>query len=171
MPKLIKARVPQDAEEEPKIFKLAGSRHAPGDWIFRACIISLSWQGVRTAEIAEKLNCHSKTLRRRINRFNADGIDGLGDRSGARRSPRITEDERSRIIALGLPSSMWVKPNPCQRSASTRGACTPRSCSLRKGARAFTGWLSFDPVGGEKASFRRFFRVTRWSLLALSQGL
>jgi hypothetical protein len=55
VPKLLHARAPQNIEEERKIRKLAGSRHAPGDWIFRARIISLSWQGLRTAKIAEKL--------------------------------------------------------------------------------------------------------------------
>jgi transposase len=82
VPKLLHARAPQNIEEERKIRKLAGSRHAPGDWIFRARIISLSWQGLRTAKIAEKLGCHPKTAPARAV------------------SPRITEDERSRIIAL-----------------------------------------------------------------------
>ena len=100
MPKLLSARAREDAEEERKVHKLAGSRHAPGDWIFRAQIISLSWQGLRTAQIAEELGCHPKTVRKRLHRFNAEGIDGLGDRPGAGRKPRITEDERSRIIAL-----------------------------------------------------------------------
>lgn len=100
MPKLLHARAPQNIEEQRKIRKLAGSRHAPGDWIFRARIISLSWQGLRTAKIADKLGCHPKTVRKRLHRFNAEGIDGLGDRPGAGRKPRITEDERSRIIAL-----------------------------------------------------------------------
>lgn len=56
----------------------------------------------RTAptRIAEKLGCHPKTVRRRLHRFNADGMDSLGDRPGAGRKPCITEDERSRIIAL-----------------------------------------------------------------------
>jgi hypothetical protein len=56
----------------------------------------------RTAptRIAEKLGCHPKTVRRRLHRFNADGMDGLGDRPGAGRKPRITEDERSRIMTL-----------------------------------------------------------------------
>ncbi len=35
-----------------------------------------------------------------VHRFNVEGIDGLGDCPGAGRKPRITEDERSRIIAL-----------------------------------------------------------------------
>jgi len=92
VPKLLHARAPQNIEEEPKIRKLAGSRHAPRDWIFRARIISLSWQGLRTAKIAEKLGCHPKTVRKRLHRFNAEGIDGLGDRPGAGRKPRITEE-------------------------------------------------------------------------------
>ncbi len=100
MPKLLRARTPEDPGEERKIRRLAGSRHAPGDWITRARIISLSWQGLRTTRIAEELGCHPKTVRIRVHRFNAEGIDGLGDRSGAGRAPRITEDERSRIIAL-----------------------------------------------------------------------
>ena len=100
MPKLLRACAPQDREEERKIRKLAGSRHAPGDWITRAGIISLSWRGLRTTKIAEELGCHPKTVRTRGHRFNVEGIDGLVDRPGAGRKPRITEDERSRIIAL-----------------------------------------------------------------------
>ncbi len=100
MPKLLYARTPEDAGEERKIHKLSRSRHAPGDWIFRARIISLSWRGLRTAEIAEELGCHPKTVRKRLHRFNAEGIDGLGDRPGSGRKPRLTEEERSRIIAL-----------------------------------------------------------------------
>ncbi len=33
MPKLLRARAPQDTAEEQKVHKLANSRHAPGDWI------------------------------------------------------------------------------------------------------------------------------------------
>lgn len=100
MPKLLTARQTEDTEEERKIRKLAGSRHAPGDWIFRSRIISLSWRGLRTAEIAEELSCHPKTVRKHIHRFNVLGIDGLGDRPGAGRKPRLTETERSKIVAL-----------------------------------------------------------------------
>ena len=76
MPKLLYARAPEHAEEEGKIRKLAGSRHAPADWIFRARIISWSWQGLRTTRIAEELGCHPKTVRTRLHRFNAEGIFG-----------------------------------------------------------------------------------------------
>jgi transposase len=100
VPKLLRARVPEDPAEASKIRKLAGSRHAPADWIFRARIVSLSWQGLRTAKIAEELGCHPKTVRKHLHRFNTEGIDGLADRPGAGRKPRITEDQRSRIIVL-----------------------------------------------------------------------
>jgi len=100
MPKLLSARPPQDAEEEHQIRKLAGSRHAPGDWIQRATIILRSWEGQRTAAIAAELGCHPQTVRERVARFNAEGIDGLGDRPGAGRKPRLTEGERSMIIGL-----------------------------------------------------------------------
>lgn len=100
MPKLLFARPPADAEEERKIRKLAGSRHAPGDWIMRAKMIVASWDGERTSAIAAQLGCHMQTVRERLVRFNAEGIDGLGDLPGAGRKRRITERERGRIIAL-----------------------------------------------------------------------
>lgn len=74
MPKLLNARAPEDVEEERKVRKLAGSRHAPGEWITRAQIISLSWRGLRTAKIAEELGCHPKTVRKRLHRFNAANL-------------------------------------------------------------------------------------------------
>ncbi|MFC5673603.1 helix-turn-helix domain-containing protein, partial [Streptomyces incanus] len=39
-------------------------------------------------------------MRERLHRFNAEGLDGLGDRPIPGRPRRLTEDERSAIIAL-----------------------------------------------------------------------
>jgi transposase len=100
MPKLLYARPPGDPDEEQQIRKLANSRHAPGDWILRARMIVLSWSGLRTTRIASELGCHPQTVRERIHRFDAEGIDGLGDRPGAGRKRRLTEAERSWIIWL-----------------------------------------------------------------------
>jgi transposase len=100
MPKLLHARPPLDDTEERQVRKLAGSRHAPGDWIRRARMIVRSWDGLRTSAIAAELGCHQETVRERITRFNADGVDGLGDRPGAGRRPRLTEAERSTLVAL-----------------------------------------------------------------------
>jgi transposase len=100
MPKLLRARPPRDAVEEHQVRKLAGSRHAPGDWILRARMIVRSWAGLRTGAIAAELHCHPQTVRERLLRFNAEGVDGLGDRPGPGRKPRLTEVERSALVAL-----------------------------------------------------------------------
>ena len=111
MPKLLRAKFPCDDAEESQIRRLAQSRHAPGDWIVRARMIVRSWEGLRTTTIAKELGCHPQTVRERIVRFNAEGIDGLGDRPGAGRKPRLTEAERSQIIALakGPPPGTIVR--------------------------------------------------------------
>src|SRR4051794_35000927 len=100
MPKLLFARPPVDAVEERRIRKLAGARHAPADWIRRAQMITMSWDGLRVPGIAAALGCSQKAVRERLARFAADGLDGLGDRSGAGRKPRIGQAERSQLFAL-----------------------------------------------------------------------
>ena len=62
MPKLLRARAPQDSAEEQKVHKLANSRHAPGDWIMRARMIARSWDGLRTTQIASQMRCHPQTV-------------------------------------------------------------------------------------------------------------
>jgi transposase len=100
MPKLLFVRPPLDAAEERTIRKLARARHAPADWIRRAQIIALSWDGLRVPAIATALGCSPKAVRYRLARFAANGLDGLGDRPGAGRKPRIGQDQRSQLIAL-----------------------------------------------------------------------
>jgi transposase len=100
VPRYLRARVPLDDSEVRKIRRLAGARHAPADWIERARIIMLSWDGLDVAAIAAEVGCHENTVRRWLHRFNAAGINGLGNRPGCGRKRRITEAERSRIIAL-----------------------------------------------------------------------
>jgi Winged helix-turn helix len=94
VPKFLRARPPLDDGEDRKIRGLAGARHAPADWIERARIVALSWDGRGVPAIAAEIGCHENTVRRWLHRFNAAGIDGLGDRPGAGRKRRITEAER-----------------------------------------------------------------------------
>src|ERR671927_991655 len=100
MPKLLIARPPVDAVEEHRIRKLAGARHAPADWLRRAQMIAMSWDGARVPTIATALGCSQKAVRHRLARFAAEGLDGLGDRPGAGRKPRIGQTQRSQLIAL-----------------------------------------------------------------------
>ena len=100
MPTLCHARAPMDPVEAAQIRKLAHSYHAPYDCKQRAQMIALSWEGLRTAEIACHLRCHPQTVRERFERFNAEGVEGLTNRPGAGRKARLTEQQRSQLIAL-----------------------------------------------------------------------
>lgn len=100
MPKLLRARPPMDATEERQVRKLAHSVHAPGDWIVHARMVACSWDGQRTQVIATALHCHPQTVRERLHGFNVQGLEGLGMRPGGGRKPRLSEAERSAIIAL-----------------------------------------------------------------------
>lgn len=123
MPKLLHARPPRDDKEAGQVRKLAGSRHGPGDWIRRAKMIARSWAGLRTSAIAAALGCHQATVRERITRFNAEGLDGLGDRPGAGRRPRLTEAERSTLVALARSTPAG---RPVQRPDGTLTAADDR---------------------------------------------
>ena len=59
-----------------------------------------SWDGLRTRVIAEELDCHAQTVRERFQAFNERGLDGLGMKPGSGRKPRLSEAERSAVIAL-----------------------------------------------------------------------
>jgi transposase len=63
-------------------------------------MIALSWEGLRTGEIARHLRCHPQTVRERFERFQTEGLEGLTDRPGAGRKARLTERERSQLLAL-----------------------------------------------------------------------
>jgi transposase len=119
VPKYLRARAPHDDSEAKKIRRLAGARHAPADWIARARIIALSWDGLAVPAIAAEVGCHQNSVRRWLHRFNAAGLDGLGNRPGSGRKRRITEAQRSRIIALArsLPSGQLARDATGELSA------------------------------------------------------
>ena len=66
----------------------------------RAQIVVWSWDGRAVPQIAEQVGCSARTTRAWIHRFNAEGLNGFGDRSRPGRPRRLSEDERSRIVAL-----------------------------------------------------------------------
>ena len=80
--------------------KLAASRHGPADWIFHAEIIVRSWDGKWVEVIAKDLDCSPPTVRRRLHRFETEGIEGLGDRPKSGRPRRLTTQDESRIMVL-----------------------------------------------------------------------
>src|SRR5258708_26947070 len=100
MPTHLVARPPVDATEERQGRKLAHSVHAPADWIVHAKMVAHSWDGLPTGAIAAEVGCHPQTVRAHLHAFNERGLDGLGMKPGAGRKPRLTEQERSAILAL-----------------------------------------------------------------------
>ena len=94
------ARPSADPTEERRIRRLAQARHAPASWLQRARIVTLSWDGAQVGQIAAQLGCHQRTVYRWLHRFNAGGLDGLGDLPRSGRPRRLGELDRSHIIAL-----------------------------------------------------------------------
>jgi transposase len=100
MSRMVVARPAVDGDERARVEKLAVARHAPKDWVMRARIVVLSWQQLTVPEIAVRVGCHPRTVRSWLHRFNAGGLVGLGDRDRPGRPRRLTEQERSQIVAL-----------------------------------------------------------------------
>src|SRR5215472_15402982 len=100
MPKILRVRVAQDEKEERWVRKMAASRHGPADWIVHAKMVVWSWDGKQVETIAAEVGCSQQTVRRRLHRFDVEGIEGLGDRPKAGRPRRLTTEDDSRIIAL-----------------------------------------------------------------------
>jgi len=100
MPKILRVRAAQDKTEERWVRKLAASRHGPADWILHARMVARSWDGERVEAIAKEVGCSALTVRRRLHRFDAEGIEGLGDRPKAGRRRRLTVEDDSKLILL-----------------------------------------------------------------------
>jgi len=100
MPKHLAARPPLDTLEERHVRKLTHRTHAPADWIVHAKIVARRWDGRRTRQIAAELGCHPQTVRERRHAFTDRGRDGRGIPPGAGRTPRLTQLERSTVLAL-----------------------------------------------------------------------
>jgi transposase len=100
MLKILRVRPAQDEQEARLVRKLAASRHGPADWIQHAKMVVRSWEGARVETIAAELHCSALTVRRRLHRFDAEGIEGLGDRPRPGRPRRLTVEDDSHLIAL-----------------------------------------------------------------------
>jgi transposase len=110
---VLRARLGRDEDERMVVHRLSRARKAPRDVVMRARMIELSWSGLRVPAISVELGCSQKTVRCWLHRFNRSGLQGLEDWGGQGRKRRITEAERSRIIALVRqvpPGRLEVQP-------------------------------------------------------------
>src|SRR5262249_58999503 len=96
----------------------------PGDWAGHGQMIVRIWDGWRTSFIAIDLGCHMQRVRERLHAFNERGLDGLGIKPGGGRPPRITEAERSAVIALAAsppPGRLVTHPDGTLAPARSEG--------------------------------------------------
>jgi transposase len=133
------ARPPADPTEERRIRRLANARHAPASWLQRARIVALSWDGAQVGQIAAQLSCHPATVYRWLHRFNAGGIDDLGDLPRSGRPRRLGELERGQIIALARsnpPGRLVRQPDGTLAAADEQQAAQWTLDALVAAARA-----------------------------------
>jgi transposase len=133
------ARPPADPTEERRIRRLANARHAPASWLQRARIVALSWDGAQVGQIAAQLSCHPATVYRWLHRFNAGGIDDLGDLPRSGRPRRLGELERGQIIALARsdpPGRLRRQPDGTLAAADEQQAAQWTLDALVAAARA-----------------------------------
>ena len=115
MPKHRRVRDLTD-DERTTIVRLAHARAAAVREVERARIIELASQGKRVAEIAAELRCDRRTVRLWVKRFNAAGLDGLGDDPRSGHPPTYTPEQVGEVLAaalskpldLGLPFASWT---------------------------------------------------------------
>jgi transposase len=103
-------------EERARIQTLAHARTAPAQMVQRAQIIWRASHGESASAIAARLGLDGETVRKRINRFNAEGVEALKDRHRSGRPPTYPLEQTATVIAtalvkpeiLGLPFAAWT---------------------------------------------------------------
>jgi predicted ArsR family transcriptional regulator len=77
------------ADEVATIKRLAHSHTAPAQTVQRAQIIWRTRCGERASAIAARVDLDGETVRKRIRRFNAEGLEALKDRHRSGRRPSL----------------------------------------------------------------------------------
>jgi transposase len=104
------------AEEASAVESLARSRTAAARRVERARIVWRASQGETPPTVAETLGLSAETVRRRIRRFNAEGLAAFEDHHRSGRPATYSADEVAAVIAaaltsprrLGLPFASWT---------------------------------------------------------------
>ena len=104
------------AEERLAVEKLAHSRTALARQVERARIIWRASRGASPPVIAAALSIDAETVRRRIRRFNAEGLAALEDHRRSGRPATYSADAVAAVIAaaltaprtLDLPFASWT---------------------------------------------------------------
>ena len=123
------------AEEHAAVKTLAHSRTAPACLVERAQIIWRASRGETTADIAAHVQLDAETVRKRIHRFNAEGLEALKDRHRSGRPSTYTPEQTATVIAtaltkpqtLGLPFASWTLDRLAAYLHEAKGIAMQRS--------------------------------------------
>jgi transposase len=104
------------AKERSAVETLARSRTAPARRVERARVVWRARRGETPPAIAAALGLDAETVRRRIRRFNAEGLAAFDDHHRSGRPATYSPDEVATVIAaaltaprsLGLPFASWT---------------------------------------------------------------
>jgi transposase len=104
------------AAEHAAVANLARSHSAPAQRVQRAPILWHASRGETASAIAARVGLDGETVRKRIRRFNAEGLEALKDRPRSGRRPTYTAEQTATVIApaltkpetLGLPFVAWT---------------------------------------------------------------
>src|SRR4029453_398535 len=98
-------------EERARIQTLAHARTAPAQMVQRAQIIWRASHGESASAIASRLGLDGETVRKRIHRFNAEGVEALKDRHRSGRPPTYPPEKTAPVIpsALTKPQTLELR--------------------------------------------------------------
>jgi transposase len=104
------------AKERSAVETLARSRTAPARRVERARVVWRARRGETPPAIAAALGLDAETVRRRIRRFNAEGLAAFDDHHRSGRPATYSPDEVATVIAAaltaprspGLPFASWT---------------------------------------------------------------
>jgi transposase len=159
-------------EEASAVESLARSRTAPARRVERARIVRRASRGGTPPTIAEMLGPSAGTVRRRIRRFDAEGLGAPEDQHRSGRPAAYSADAAAAVVAaalsdprrLGLPFASWTLDRLAAYLPERKGAAVRRGRTdeilLREGPRRRRqeGWSGerVDPASaGKRGGSRR----------------
>jgi transposase len=145
-------------EEAATVERLTRSRTAAARRVERARIVWRASQGETPPRMAEALGLSAETVRRRIRRFNAEGLAALEDHQRSGRPATYAADAVATVIAaaltspqrLGLPFGAWTLDRLAAYLLERKGIAMRRSrmdeILLKEGLR----WRRHETWFGER---------------------
>jgi transposase len=166
------------SEERSAVEKLAQSRTAPARRVERARIVWQASHGASAPAIAATLHIDAETVRRRVRRFNSEGLAALEDHRRCGRPATYSPDAVAEVITaaltaprtLNLPFASWTLDRLAAYLHEHKGIAMKRSrideILLREGLRwrQQETWFGarLDPAFAEKrGASRRSIRHRR----------